>query len=249
MQNEMRASLSIAKKIHNDPLIKREDTEIPVVKEYKFLGIIFDRKLSFISHIKYLKTKSIRAQQIQREVAHTKWGADRQALLKLYRALVRSKLDHGIFIYKSARKFYLKNLDPIHHEGLRLVLKALRISPEVSLYMENHEVLPQLRCENLDLQYYAQRKSCLSNTAYDCIFNSKYKQQYGQKEKTIKLFCLRMEPILQESAISVTNVHKRMLPQIPPWIIKKQKVILQLNKLSETNTHPRTHLEKIHTIL
>ena len=45
------------RKMHNDPLIKLEDTEIPVVNEFKFLGVIFDRKLSFISYIKYLKLK------------------------------------------------------------------------------------------------------------------------------------------------------------------------------------------------
>ena len=43
-----------------------------------------------------------------------------------------------------------------------------------------------------------------------------------QKEKKpIKLFGFQMELILQESAISVTNVHNSILPQIPPWIIKK----------------------------
>ena len=84
------------RKMHNDPLIKLEDTEISVVNEYKFLGVIFDRKLSFISHIKYLKTKTIRAQQLLQVVAHTKWGGDRQSLLKLYRALVRSQLNYGI---------------------------------------------------------------------------------------------------------------------------------------------------------
>ena len=36
--------------MHNDPLIKLEDIEIPVVNEYKFLGVIFDRKLTFIPH-------------------------------------------------------------------------------------------------------------------------------------------------------------------------------------------------------
>ena len=41
------------RKMHNDPFIKLEETEIHVVNEYKFLGVIFDRKLSFISHIKY----------------------------------------------------------------------------------------------------------------------------------------------------------------------------------------------------
>ena len=58
-----------------------------------------------------------------------------------------------------------------------------------------------------------------------------------------------MEPILQESAIPITNVHKSILPQIPPWIIKKPQVILQLNKLHKTKTHPSTYLEKFHTIL
>ena len=36
--------------MHNDPLLKIDDSEIPVVNEYKF-----DEKLSFIPHIKYLK--------------------------------------------------------------------------------------------------------------------------------------------------------------------------------------------------
>ena len=56
-----------------------------------------------------------------------------------------------------------------------------------------------------------------------------------------------MEPILQESAISVTNVYKTILPQIPPWIIKKPQVILQF-KLSKTKTYPNTNLEKFHSI-
>ena len=47
--------------MQTDPLIKLGDTEIPVVDEYQFLGVIFDRKLTFIPHIKYLKNKSTRA--------------------------------------------------------------------------------------------------------------------------------------------------------------------------------------------
>ena len=130
--------------MRNDPFIKLENTGIPVVNKYKFQGVIFDRKLSFIFHIKYSKTKTIRIQQLLRVVAHTKWGAVCQALLKLYRAQVRSQLDYGIFIYRSAWKSYLKKLDPIYRESLRLVLGAFRTSPEVSLYTETHEAPLQL---------------------------------------------------------------------------------------------------------
>ena len=74
-------------------------------------------------------------------------GADQQMLFKQYRSLVHSKLDHAIFIYKSARRSYFKQLDPIYHEGLRKVLGAFRTSPVHSLYAEAHEKPLQLRCE------------------------------------------------------------------------------------------------------
>ena len=31
-------------KMHNDPVLKLDSTEIPIVEEHKFLGIIFDKK-------------------------------------------------------------------------------------------------------------------------------------------------------------------------------------------------------------
>ena len=53
-----------------------------------FLGIIFDKKLSFIPHINYLKAKCHKALQLLRFVAHTDWRADKSTLLKLYRLVV-----------------------------------------------------------------------------------------------------------------------------------------------------------------
>ena len=41
---------------HEDPELKIYNTLIPVVAEFKFLGIILDKKLNFKSHISYLKT-------------------------------------------------------------------------------------------------------------------------------------------------------------------------------------------------
>ena len=117
-QNAMCTFLS-TKKMHNDLLIKLEDTEIPVVDEYKFLGVIFNRKLTFIPHIKYLKIKSTRVQQLLRVVTHIEWGADRQTLLKQYRSQICSKVDKAVFICKSAWRFYLKEINPMHHEGLK----------------------------------------------------------------------------------------------------------------------------------
>ena len=125
--------------LHPDPGLNIYELPIPVVEEAKFLGLLFDKKLSFILHIKALKAKCLKALDILKVLSNTNWGGDRSVLLNLYRSLGRSKLDYGSFIYGSARKSYLKCLDTIHHLGLRLALGAFRTSPVESLYAESNE--------------------------------------------------------------------------------------------------------------
>ena len=95
------------RKQHDDPVLTLYGSPIPVVQEYKYLGLIFDKKLSFIPHIKYLKAKCLKSLNILKVLSHTTWGADRTTLLQLYRSLIRSKLDYGSIVYGSARKSYL----------------------------------------------------------------------------------------------------------------------------------------------
>ena len=109
------------------------------MKETKFLGLIFDNKLTFLPHIKMLKTKCLKALDILKVVSSSDWGADKTILLNLYRTLVRWKCDYGSIVYGSARKSYIKILDTIHHQGLRLALGAFRTSPVESLYVEANE--------------------------------------------------------------------------------------------------------------
>ena len=47
--------------LHNDPVLKLDGVEIPVVDQYQFLDVIFDRKVRLIPHINYLKAKCQKA--------------------------------------------------------------------------------------------------------------------------------------------------------------------------------------------
>ncbi|GFQ70403.1 RNase H domain-containing protein [Trichonephila clavata] len=91
------------------------------------------------SRLPHLKIRSAKARNILKVLANTRWGADRTSLLRLYRALIRSKLDYGSVVYSSACKSLLKILDPVHHQGLRLCLGAFHTSPVESLYAEAYE--------------------------------------------------------------------------------------------------------------
>ena len=68
----------------------------------KFLGLVFDRLLTFRAHVKYLKTVCDKSLDVLRVVGHTDWGADKVVLLGLYCAPVRSKLDNSCIVYSSA---------------------------------------------------------------------------------------------------------------------------------------------------
>ena len=76
------------RKIHN-PTLNLDGSEIAVVDQYKFHGVIFIKKLSFIPHIQHLKEKCNKTLKLFRLIAHKDWNADQYTLLKLYRILIR----------------------------------------------------------------------------------------------------------------------------------------------------------------
>ena len=103
-----------------------DKSPILVVEDTTFLGIIFDRRLSFVPHLKYVPKMDIKnPEYLEKEViANTESGADQNVMLQHYIALVRSKLDYGCIVYGSACKSYLQMLDHVHSQGLRLCLGA-----------------------------------------------------------------------------------------------------------------------------
>ena len=50
--------------------IKLDGTTIKVADEAKFLGLVFDRRLTFRAHVKYLKTVCGKALNVLRVVGH-----------------------------------------------------------------------------------------------------------------------------------------------------------------------------------
>ena len=64
----------------------------PVVK---FLDLFLDQRLRFKDHIEYLRQKTIKRLNLLNFISNFNWRADRQTLLRIYRAVIRSKIDYG----------------------------------------------------------------------------------------------------------------------------------------------------------
>ena len=89
------------------PYLVPNNNPIPLKKETNFLGILLDSKLSCVPHMKGLMKKCIKALHLLRVVSFLNGvGMGTVVLLRLYRALVCSKLDYGCFIYGVARIIY-----------------------------------------------------------------------------------------------------------------------------------------------
>ena len=111
--------------------------------------------------------------------------ADIKVFLNLYITFIHSILDYGCVVYGSARKSYLKMLDPIHHQGIRLALGAFKTSPCESLLAEANEPPLSHRREMLSAQYALRFRANHLNPAFLDVFRPKYKSLYGNKPNAI----------------------------------------------------------------
>ena len=219
-----------------DPVLKLDNDPIQFVKEAKFLGLIWDTKLTFEPHIKYLKVRCQKALNVLKVLSRTEWGADQTTLLKLYRSTVRSKLDYGCLVYGSASKTALAKLDPVHNQGLRLSLGAFRSSPVESLYVEAREPPLEIRREKLALQYILKLKANPGNPAYDVVFNPKYQILYADKESATDSFGIHCNKLLKKAKIDVGEIAINSIPDVPIWDSEPVPVDFTLSEFDKSST-------------
>jgi ribonuclease HI len=190
--------------IHPDPDIHFGDGNINVSKEVKFLGVIFDSKLTFLPHILNLRKRCERSLNLLKVLSNTSWGADRTSLLKIYRAVIRSKLDYGCVVYGSARNSVLKKLDPVHHSALRICSGAFRTSPVESLYADCCEAPLDLRRKILSLHYHFRLSSHKNHPLHNHPFSAYLTRLYNHRPSSIPPFYYRVKNIL--AGLNFNNV-------------------------------------------
>jgi hypothetical protein len=96
-------------------------------------------------------------------------------------------------VYGAARTFYIKALDAIHHQGLRLCTGAYRTSPVHSLYVEANETSLDLRRVKLLLQYIIKLKANPDNPAFRWVFHPQFEDLYDKNKNYIKAVELRIK--------------------------------------------------------
>ncbi|KAJ8050202.1 RNA-directed DNA polymerase from mobile element jockey [Holothuria leucospilota] len=222
---------------HCDPDLNLNGVHIPVVPHTKFLGLILDSKLNFKAHIDHLRRKCQGALNLLKVVSKMDWGADRPVLLRLYRSLVRSKLDYGCVVYSSARESYLRKLLPIHNQGLRICLGAFRTSPMQSIYIEANEPPLQIRWEKLSLQFAMKLRSHRHNPTFETAFNHRFSHIYLAKPAVVPPFATRVKEALSKVCTNLDFVAQFTFSITPPWKLVEPVIDLSLRKYLKNSTN------------
>ena len=90
-------------------------------------------------------------------VSGYEWGANRQLLMDIYRALIRTTIDYGCIVYGTAAKTCLQRLDRIQYLALRICIGAFKSPSVCVLLVEAGEMPLDIRHNKLSLAYWVER--------------------------------------------------------------------------------------------
>ena len=251
------------------PELEMKGQPIKLVQKTKFLGLVWDRGLTFKDHILYLRGKCLKALNMLKVLSHTDWGADTQTLLKLFRCLVRSKLDYGSIVYTSASHASLKKLYSVQNEALRICCGAFRSSPIDSLHAECYEMPPKIRQLQLSLQYAITLRANRTNPAYDTIYlgdnplfeclsdmptsDEEDEDEEGEQKALFlkKLeerrrnlppsFNERVREYAEEANIPFDDIAPNEMSPVEPWLLQSPLIDTRLTSSTKADTNPITY--------
>ncbi|GBN39354.1 hypothetical protein AVEN_178269-1 [Araneus ventricosus] len=136
-------------------------------------------------------------------------------------------IDYGSVVYGSARVSYLKRLDYVHHQALRLCLGAFRTSPIPSLYTEAFEPSLPCRRDKLSLSFYFRILSKHNHPLRGILLNDNNNRLFNGRPPCIPHFGLRMRIILPDTFHDV-KVHTNDFLGHPPWMENSILTLLEI---------------------
>ena len=155
---------NILNKINDDSLTKLRlcGKELEFQNNVRFLGIIFDRYLSWDDHINFVIGRCEKDINLIRAIKGQEWGANKKCLFTVYNALIKSKIQYGLLVYGSANKSKIKKLQVLQNRAIKVILGVPAYTRTEGIQAETGEFSIQDQIDILSLKYWA-RSSKLGN--------------------------------------------------------------------------------------
>ena len=203
------------RRVEEIPTLFLNDSILPFEDSVKYLGITFDRKLTFDLHINEVVCSVKLRLNILKVVSGFNWGADRTCLLRMYQALCLSKIDYGCQVYGSACQTTLQKLDVVHNTALRICTGAYKTSPVESLYVDSGFPPLFIRREELGLRYMSKILSSKLNPNFK--FVKEPIDRAPNRPRLPKPFEVRLVDSARTLGLLPPSVVEVCPQKFPPW--------------------------------
>ena len=101
--------------------VKLNDTLLERCEKYKYLGVMFDKNLSWKSHIEYVSGK---ISKVCGSLSKLRHSVNTQLLVEIYNALIHSYIRYGIITWCNPADTVLSSLQTIINRAIRIITFA-----------------------------------------------------------------------------------------------------------------------------
>ena len=151
---------------HTTACIDIRDTTIKPANEVKYLGVIFDRKLSFKQHIQYASKKGTNFALAMSRIAKCTWGAAYQQTRTLFTSVVAPRMDYAAIVWHKPSKqsepppwTSTAKIDSAQRTAMKAILGSFRTTATSALQIETSLPPTHLRLRNRVLQSWTRMRT------------------------------------------------------------------------------------------
>lgn len=109
--------------------------QIPIMKEFKYLGLTLDRKLSWKHHIANLEKKARHGIWTANKMAGKQWGLNPKNMLWLYKQIIMPRITYGCFCWwhLTLKQTNIEKLRKIQRQALMNITGCVSTTPTQAL--------------------------------------------------------------------------------------------------------------------
>ena len=139
------------------PKIKIADSEIPLVRSPKLLGVYLDTFFSFNKHCVQVANRVSKRNNVLKALAGTNWGQQNETLLMTYKALGRLITNYAAPVWSiNASETNIGKIQRAQNEALRIITGSHKMSSIDHIHSETKMLQVEDHLNLLSAQYLVQ---------------------------------------------------------------------------------------------
>ena len=233
------------KKVHPLP-IQANGHNLEFVQHHKYLGVVLDAPcLKWKPHIEMLRTSCLPILNLLKSISNRHWGADRLTLLKLYKVLLRSKLDYASPFYASAAQSHLSKLNVLQNSSLRIATGCRKTTPIITLEIETNIPSLKIHRDQSMCKYYARLRQLPKCPATNELLLA----GHSCPENAYCSFIPHTRTIFNRIGLACPRLATSpLISPLPPWFNVNFNIFTTFNTIPKSSISPAAITQLFHDI-